>query len=274
MKPELISIQRIIDQFRSEESVISVSARFPDRTEFHFNPDHVLHPASTIKVALLVSVMRMVEEGLLTTKETVAVRNEFASLVPGERYAVDPEGDSDPGIYAYLGRRLSVWNLALRMIRVSSNLATNLLLDRVGAARVNEDLAAIGVKGLQFLRGMDDTPAFERGLINQGTSRGLMQLAGAIQDDRAASRRSCYLIRQAMFLTQHEWGLAKAATDGWGVAHKPGWITGHYHDFGMLYAPDATPLVLAVMTKRATAPDAREAVAEIAREARSLVRPT
>ncbi|MFX9061640.1 serine hydrolase, partial [Acinetobacter baumannii] len=75
-----------------------------------------------------------------------------------------------------------------------------------------------------------------------------MQLAWAIQNNEAAGRRSCYLMRQAMFLTQHRWGLAEAATDGWGVAHKPGWISTSDHDFGMLYAPDSTPLIVAVMT--------------------------
>lgn len=248
--------------------------QFPDGTEFHADADRPLHPASTIKVALLVSVMRMVERGELGLKETLPVHNQFASLIPGEAFSVDPGSDSDAGIYAFIGRRLSLWNLALRMIKVSSNLATNLLLDRVGADRVARDLAEIGVEGLVFLRGMDDTPAFEQGLINQGTSRGLMQLAASIQHNRAASARSCYLMRQAMFLTEQKWGLPVAATDGWGVAHKPGWITAHVHDFGMLYAPDSTPLIVAVMTKGLSDEEGRGAIASLALAARNAVRPT
>ena len=80
-------------------------------------------------------------------------------------------------------------------------------------------------------------------------------------------------MRQAMFLVQHPFGLAAAATDGWGVAHKPGWITKHYHDFGMLYAPDSTPTLLAVMTKGLEDEPAREAVASIARLVRKLGAP-
>lgn len=268
------SLERLRSEFGSEGSVVAVSVRSPDGTEFHGDADHPLHPASTIKIALLVSVMRMIDEGSLGMKQPLPVHNRFASLIPGEHYEVDRESDSDRGIYSFLGRNLSVWNLALRMVKVSSNLATNLLLEHVGAERVATDLAAIGVEGLTLLRGMDDTPAFERGLINQGTSRGLMQLADAIQSNRAATPRSCYLMRQAMFLAEQPWGLRAAATDGWGVAHKPGWITAHTHDFGMLYSPESTPVLMAVMTKGLETERGREAIAALALEVRRIVRPT
>jgi beta-lactamase class A len=47
-------------------------------------------------------------------------------------------------------------DLLLRMITRSSNLATNILIDKTGAKNVNKAMRSIGAKDIQVLRGVED----------------------------------------------------------------------------------------------------------------------
>src|SRR5206468_971335 len=77
------------------------------------------------------------------------------------------------------------------MITRSSNLATNLLIERVGAARAQASARGLGAWSIQVLRGVEDGKAYRAGLNNTTTARDLGALLAAIAQDRAASPSSC-----------------------------------------------------------------------------------
>ena len=83
---------------------------------------------------------------------------------------------------------LCVGDLASRMITVSSNLATNILVEFVGVPAARRILAAAGVAGIDLVRGVEDDRAFDAGLSNRVTADGLVQLLRAIVDGRVGKR--------------------------------------------------------------------------------------
>jgi beta-lactamase class A len=62
------------------------------------------------------------------------------------------------------------------MIISSSNLATNLLIEKVRAQRVTRFMQSLGTNDLVIRRGPEDNKAHALGLNNSATARSLMQI--------------------------------------------------------------------------------------------------
>jgi beta-lactamase class A len=206
-----------------------------------------MHAASTMKVPVMIQVYRDVEAGLLALDDSIPVTNAFPSLVDGSPFSVSPADDSDTTLYGRVGGAAAIRELVELMITVSSNLAANILMQRVRAERVTATMRELGADSIEVLRGVEDGKAFEAGLSNTTTARDLGRIAGAIAEGRAASAASCRemeaVMSRQLFNTRIPAGLPEGAT----VAHKTGEITRLHHDFGIITAGDGTRYVLALM---------------------------
>jgi beta-lactamase class A len=131
--------------------------------------DEVMHAASTMKVPVLVELYRQVADGRIGLDDPVEVRTTFTSIADGSRYELLAEDDSETALYRLVGRTIPRMELARRMIVRSSNLATNLLMEEVGAEAVRQTMGALGADGLHVLRGVQDIPAYDRGMNNTTT---------------------------------------------------------------------------------------------------------
>jgi beta-lactamase class A len=59
------------------------------------------------------------------------VKNEFRSLVDGSIYRLDPSDDSETDLYKAVGQTRTVAQLCQLMITVGSNVATDLLIEKL-----------------------------------------------------------------------------------------------------------------------------------------------
>jgi beta-lactamase class A len=213
------------------------------------DPDLRMHAASTMKVPVMIQVYRDADAGLLALDDRIAVTNTFASLVDGSPFSVSPADDSDTTLYGRVGGAATVRELVELMITVSSNLATNILVQRVDAARVTATMRELGADSIQVLRGVEDGKAYDAGLSNTTTARDLGIVAAAIAEGRAASARACREM-EAVLGRQHFGSAIPAGVPaGVTVAHKTGGITRIHHDFGIVTALDGTRYVLALMVR-------------------------
>jgi beta-lactamase class A len=207
------------------------------------------HAASTMKVPVMIQIFRDADAGLLALDESLAVHTAFPSLVDGAPFSVGKADDSDSTLYAFVGRRTSVRDLLERMITRSSNLATNLLIERVGAERAQRSARALGAWSIQVLRGVEDGAAYRAGLNNTTTARDLGALLGAIATERAASRGACDSMLAILGRQEFNEGIPAGLPPGTRVAHKTGWIGGVvYHDAAIVTPPGAGRYVLVVLT--------------------------
>jgi beta-lactamase class A len=207
------------------------------------------HAASTMKVPVMVQLFRDADSGLLDLDDSLTVHATFPSLVDGSPFAVGKEDDSDSTLYARLGGRASLRELLELMITRSSNLATNLLIERVGAARAQTTARALGAWSIQVLRGVEDGLAYRAGLNNTTTARDLGVLLLAIAQRRAASEAACDSMLAILGRQEFNEGIPAGVPVGTRVAHKTGWIGEVvYHDAAVVYPARGGAYVLTVLT--------------------------
>jgi beta-lactamase class A len=224
-------------------------------------PDEPHYAASTMKVAVLVAVYRAVEAGTLDLDTPVPVVNDFVSaLGDGSRYADDRGYDDEQDVWARLGATAPLGWLARRMIVRSSNLATNLLIARVGLHAVAEAWRLAGATGSVTARGIEDYAARDAGIENVVTVADLARLLGGIaigarRPGPIAGRRACAEMLDLLAAQEYAVDLAAGLPAGIRVAHKNGWIPGARHSAGVVYPGDAPPYTIAVCTSAARNPE-------------------
>jgi beta-lactamase class A len=244
--PELTArLQKLIDSSGAE---VGVAVRTLDgRAEVLIEADKSFHAASTMKVPIMVELFRQAEAGQLSLDDPLRVRNEFHSIVDGSVYTMDVSDDSDAEIYKAVGKTMSLRDLCEAMITVSSNFAANLLIERVGAKNVQRTVERMGGTGVVVLRGVEDQKAFDKGLNNATTARGLAAIMEKIAAGRAVSAKAdaemIAILKRQKFTDAIPAGLPK----GTPVAHKTGTITRIHHDAAVVYGP--RPYVIVVLVR-------------------------
>ena len=208
-----------------------------------------LHAASTMKVPVLIELARRVDAGDLRWEDRLPVENRFASIADSADFSVDAADDSDSLPYTWIGSTATVAELTRHMVVRSSNLATDILIQRVGPARVNATAHQLGADSVTVLRGVEDGAAFRAGLNNTLTARGLATLLTALLQGRAASTEGTQRILALLAAQEFNGGIPGGVPAGTLVAHKTGWITGIAHDAAIVYPPDAPPYVLVILTR-------------------------
>jgi beta-lactamase class A len=215
----------------------------------YIDADRRYHAASTMKVPVLIELARRVDAGDFAWEDSIPVVNRFASIVDGSPYSLGPADDSDSLMYALVDRKVSLRFLAEHMIRWSSNLATNVLIELLDPKRVDATAHEFGADSIQVLRGVEDIKAYEQGLSNTTTARDLNALFTAIADARAASPQSTDVMIAILTGQEFNDGIPAGLPPGTRVAHKTGSITRIAHDAGIVYPQDGSPWVLTVLTR-------------------------
>jgi beta-lactamase class A len=231
---------------------------------FSFEGEQLFHAASTFKAAVLLALLREVMMGRVQLDDKLQVRNRFLGLTDGVPFRVQRDRDADAKVHRALGRSLSMRELAHAMITRSSNLATNLLLDFLTPALVQETMAAAGIGGLIVRRGVEDIVAHEQGINNEASAEGLVALFLAfLREDLLSSALQQEAIQ---ILLEQEFGnmIPARLPRGVKVAHKTGEISTHAHDAGLVMVDGAPPYAVAILTESEPGSERRQtAVAEI-----------
>jgi len=253
--PSLRSPSALRERFAELQSVSKAEALaiavadFESGEEFEFNGDRWFHAASTIKLAVLIGVYGAIHRGDLLPQSRVHVRNRFLSAFDGTPYRVRIDRDADSDVHREIGRTLRVSELAERMITSSSNLATNLLLDLLGLDVLQQTLEHFGLTGIDLRRGVEDELAFDHGISNRVTARGLVGLLRLIGEERAFTPELSRQMLDVLHAQQFKSGIPAGLPRGARVAHKTGDISTVAHDAGLVYLPNRKPYALAVLTE-------------------------
>jgi len=211
--------------------------------------DVVMHAASTMKVPVLLEALRRHDEGTLRLDEQIPVTNRFRSIADSSTYSLSPEDDSDSTLYERIGQTASVRELLMRMITRSSNLATNIMLERFPAADVRTTLARIDGQGMNVLRGVEDTPAFERGMNNTTTADAFARVLESFARCRLLTAAACETGIEILAQQEFNDMIPAGVPPGTRVANKTGSITRIRHDGGIVYPDGRAPYVLVVLTR-------------------------
>ena len=217
--------------------------------KFGLNDHAVFHAASTMKTPVMIEVYRQAAEGKFSLKDQLELKNEFKSIVDGSTYSLDPNDDSETGLYKHIGEQRTIDSLLYQMIIVSSNFATNLIIEKVGATNVTQYMRQLGANDIQVLRGVEDSKAFEKGLNNTITAHDLALIFEKIAKGEAVNETSSKAMINILLDQQFNDIIPALLPKDVKVAHKTGSITHVHHDSGIVILPDGRKYVLVLLSK-------------------------
>lgn len=232
------------------------------------NSDENFHAASTMKTPVMIEIFKQASEGKFKLTDSIPVKNEFKSIVDGSLYSMDIGEDSGEALYKKIGSKQSIYDLMYEMITVSSNLATNILIELVDAKKVTATMRELGAKDIQVLRGVEDLKAYEKGLNNTTTAYDLMIILKAIATSKAGSEKDCKEMIRILEDQKFNDIIPKYLPKNVRVAHKTGSITGVHHDSGIIFLPDGRKYVLVLLSKNLK--DFDKATDELAKISRDI----
>lgn len=230
--------------------------------------------ASTIKLPILVALY------------DAAARGEVGLAQPCRLVPEDQVTGS--GVLQLLspGARLPLRDLAELMITVSDNAATNMLLDRLGTARVNACLDALGLTRTRVFRKLQVIPTdiVQPNTVTAGELADLLErLARGRAVSYDASRRMIATLKRQQINDalpallpdpEDDEGGPVGALPDWQLAHKTGGIPGYQHDVGILYLPRATAVICVLTRGCGPSRDARGLIAAVGRAVFDSYQPT
>jgi beta-lactamase class A len=216
---------------------------------FALGADTKVRTASTIKLPVLCALESLVSAGRVRWDERL--RLEASDKVTGS------------GVLGSLedGTELTVRNLAILMIIVSDNTATNLITDRITADAVNDHLDAIGLTVTRFNRKVrgdgsrlaEPTGWSKAGLLEENrkyglgvsTPREMVRLLEMLDAGRIVNPAVSKDILDILAKQQERHGIARHAPDDRRVANKHGSLDALRSDVGIVYASGG-PVALAI----------------------------
>ena len=213
------------------------------------NTNESFHAASTMKVPVMIELYKQQNEGLLNLNDSIVLVNEFKSIVDSSSHSMDIDDDSDDVIYSKIGTKQTLYDLMVPMITVSSNLATNVLIEIVDARKVTQTMRSLGADKIEVLRGVEDQKAYDLGLSNSTTANDLLVIMKAIANGNAGTKEDCNAM--IAILKDQKWNdmIPKYLPETVEVAHKTGSITGVHHDAAIVYLQDGRQYVLVLLSK-------------------------
>lgn len=241
----------ITEELSSVEGDFAVAFRLLEGSneEILINEKENFHAASTMKTPVMIEVYKQAAAGKFQLSDSITVHNEFKSIVDGSTYSMQLGVDSEEELYDRIDNKATIYDITYAMIIKSSNLATNILIDLVGAEETTQSMRDLGAPDIMVRRGVEDQKAFDQGLNNTTTAYDLMVIMEAIAtgnavDDEADSQMFDILADQYFkdLIPAH-------LPEGVVVAHKTGFITGVQHDSGIIRLPDGRQYVLVLLSK-------------------------
>ncbi len=134
------------------------------------------------------------------------------------------------------------------MIVRSSNLATNILIEKVGVQPINAFLQELGIQGVTVARGIEDKAAFRLGINSSATARGLTQMMTLIAEGKVVSKEASQQMIEIMLGQEFNESIPALLPKSVKVAHKTGWTGEFYHDTGIIFSESRKPYAISILT--------------------------
>ena len=218
-------------------------------------PDTVFPQASSIKLTILLELMRQAQEGKLSLEEKHTLRRIEMTV-----------GDTEP-ILTMLGDgtvTLSLHDLAIFMVVLSDNTATNILIDRLSMDNINDGLTRLGLKETKLRRHMIDLEAARKENENVSTPREMLTLIEKVHAgqalDAAHTKEYFDLLRLPKESEFH-----KALPEDVSIADRPGSLEGVRCDTGLIEIPGHPFIMSITTTYDASDNEGERAVEDVAR---------
>ncbi len=244
----MTELEAYISLFKNKTISVAVHD-LQTQKEILINADEMMHPASTMKVPVMMEVFRQAQAGLLSLDEQLKIFNSFKSVLDGSEFALESADDSELTLYKRIGETESIRELVRLMIVLSSNLASNILMEKVGTTRVDAFIKELGIKDMSVIRELEDKKAYRLNINNAASARSSTQMMRLIAEGKIISREVCDEIIQIMLGQEFNESIPSRIPNHAKVAHKTGWSGEFFHDTGIVFPPNRKPYALSIFTR-------------------------
>lgn len=251
-------ITNLLENEEGTYAVFYKDLNSPD-LQITINPDTMFHAASTMKTPVMIEVFKQAEEGRFSVYDSIEVENRFYSIVDSSEFSLELDPEADDPYESMVGETATIYDLTHAMITYSSNIATNLMIDLVGAENTTQTMRELGADSIQVLRGVYDMKAYDQGLSNRTTARDLAIILESIADGEVVDAEASQLMLDILEDQFYKDMIAGDLPEEVRVASKSGFITGVRHDSGLVYLPDGRSYLLVYLSKNV--PDEDRSVA-------------
>jgi len=242
--------KKIISKFNNETGNFALAFKnLDDGKEILINENEIFHAASTMKTPVMIEFYKQLHQGKLSLEDTLQIKNKFKSIVDGTIYKLSEFDDSDKNTYNKLGQYYSINNLIYEMITISSNFATNILIEYIGANNVTKSMKEIGALNINVLRGVEDIKAFELGLNNTTSAKDLLIIYEKLAKGKIINNESSAIMIEILKDQKYDDIIPKYLPRDIEIANKTGMITGVHHDSGIVFLKDGKKYVIVLLSK-------------------------
>jgi beta-lactamase class A len=201
-----------------------------------YNGEKIFPAASTIKFPILVALFEEVEAGRVKLNDTLVLRRDLKAEAAGS------------GVLQFkpVGTRLSVLETATKMITISDNTATNMIIDRLGGkAKLNQRFRRWGLQNTVIRNLLGDFKG-----TNTTSPKDLVRLSALITSKKLLNDTNRTQVLSIMQRVQNRRllpaGLGKGAT----IAHKTGTLGVLLGDAGIIELPSGKRYLAGILVKR------------------------
>jgi beta-lactamase class A len=198
-----------------------------------FNGDTVLGAASTIKTPILAAFFQAIDEGKVRLDDKVTLKKEHLGGGSGELQDQKP------------GKQFSALDVANKMIVISDNTATNMLIELLGGMEVlNDKFKQWGLAHTQLQNVLPDLEG-----TNKTTAKDLVNIMAQMNQSQLISLKSRDRALNIMTQTRNDTLLPQGLEKGATIAHKTGTIDTIAADVGIIDMPNGRRYLLGVIVQ-------------------------
>ncbi|MBH8565655.1 serine hydrolase [Nostoc sp. CENA67] len=201
-----------------------------------FNGEKAFPAASTIKFPILVALFQEIDAGRVKLNETLVMRRDLMT------------GGSGVMQYKRSGTRFSLLETVTKMITISDNTATNMIIDRLGGkAKLNQRFRNWGLQNTVIRNLLGDFKG-----TNTTSPKDLVRLSALIanQNNQMLSNSSRTQVLNLMRHVENRSLLPSGLGKGAVIAHKTGTLGVLLGDAGIIEMPSGKRYLAGIMVKR------------------------
>ncbi len=237
LNQEIMPLKAAVQQLGAKNKGLTPGVFFVDldtNNYLDWNGSLPFAAASTIKIPVLVAFFQDVDAGKIRLDEKLIVKKELVGSGSGEMQ------------YRPLGTKFTALTTATKMIVISDNTATNMLIARMGGiAALNQRFQSWGLVSTKINNPLPDLTG-----TNTTSPKDMAQLMSLVDRGELMSLRSRDRLLEIMRRTKTRTLLPPGLGEGAIIAHKTGDIGSMVGDVGLVDMPSGKRYIAVAMVKR------------------------
>ncbi|WP_067775690.1 serine hydrolase [Nostoc sp. NIES-3756] len=198
------------------------------------NGEKTFAAASTIKFPILIALFQEIDAGRINPNETLLMRRDLMT------------GGSGTMQYGKAGTKFSLMETASKMMIISDNTATNMIIDRLGGKnRLNQKFHSWGLQNTVIRNLLGDFKG-----TNKTSPKDLVRLAALVSNNKLLSTKSNSQVMNIMSRCHNRSLLPVGLGKGAKIAHKTGTLGRVLGDAGIIQTPSGKRYLAGIMVAR------------------------